>query len=310
MSYNYKISKTVVNFLTDLLYFYIRIIYNIYKEADNMFKPVSENEERLLPVYVYGSEALANQAKMSRDAGFMLHSQLSLCYSGEGIFTDHNNISHKVKSGDIMYFTSSAPNSYKPVIKPWRMDYIVMGGYALNEFMPFLGYLKSGVIHLSDDVRDRVYKNFKKIIELNNSDKSDTHAVCSRIMYRLLCDIASCISAEKNDKTDLIMPCVDYIKSNYMNDISISYLADMINVTPTYLGIIFKKVYNITPQKFLTNIRIDRSKQLLVNYKDMPLADISAQCGFNSTSYFCNTFKKIMGITPTEYRSINTFGEI
>lgn len=42
-----------------------------------------------------------------------------------------------------------------------------------------------------------------------------------------------------------------------MHDISISALAEMIKVTPTYLGIIFKKVYNITPQKFLTDIRIE-----------------------------------------------------
>ena len=277
-----------------------------------MFKPVSEREERLLPVYVYGSEALQHQAQISRDAGFMLHSQLSVCYSGEGIFTDHNNISHRVKRGDVMYFTSATPNSYKPVVSPWKMDYIVMGGYALNEIMPFLGYSKSGVIHIDDNIRDTVYENFKTIIKLNNSHTADTHALCSRILYRLLYDISSCISTGKNEseKLALIMPCVNYIKSNYMHDVSISYLADMINVTPTYLGIIFKKIYNITPQKFLTNIRIEHSKQLLVNHKNMTLSDIAAESGFNSESYFCNTFKKYMGITPSEYRSINTFGEI
>ena len=66
-----------------------------------MFKPVSAKEERLLPVYVYGSESLEHQAQISRGKGFMLHSQISVCYSGEGVFTDHNNVSHKVQSGDI-----------------------------------------------------------------------------------------------------------------------------------------------------------------------------------------------------------------
>ena len=55
-----------------------------------MFKPVSAKEERLLPVYVYGSESLEHQAQISRGKGFMLHSQISVCYSGEGVFTDHN----------------------------------------------------------------------------------------------------------------------------------------------------------------------------------------------------------------------------
>ncbi len=42
----------------------------------------------------------------------------------------------------------------------------------------------------------------------------------------------------------------------------------------------------------------------------MSLSDVAINSGFNSESYFCNTFKKYIGITPTEYRSINTFGEI
>ena len=52
-----------------------------------MFKPVSAKEERHLPVYVYGSESLEHQAQISRGKGFMLHSQISVCYSGEGVFT-------------------------------------------------------------------------------------------------------------------------------------------------------------------------------------------------------------------------------
>ena len=159
--------------------------------------------------------------------------------------------------------------------------------------------------------KEKVYKNFKTIIELNNSNTENAHSICSRLLYAVLFDIASCIEGNpNNDKANLIKPCIDYIKSNYMHDISISALAEMIKVTPTYLGIIFKKVYNITPQKFLTNIRIENSKQLLVSNKNMSLSDVAINSGFNSESYFCNTFKKYIGITPTEYRSINTFGEI
>lgn len=78
-----------------------------------------------------------------------------------------------------------------------------------------------------------------------------------------------------------------------MHDISISALAEMIKVTPTYLGIIFKKVYNITPQKFLTNIRIENSKQLLVSNKNMSLSDVAINSGFNSESYFATHSRNI-----------------
>ena len=156
-----------------------------------------------------------------------------------------------------------------------------MGGYALIELMRFLGYSKSGVIHLTENIKEKVYQNFKTIIELNNSNTENAHSICSRLLYTVLFDIASCIEGNpNNDKANLIKPCIDYIKSNYMHDISISALAEMIKVTPTYLGIIFKKVYNITPQKFLTNIRIEKSKQLLVSNKNMSLSDVAINSGF------------------------------
>ena len=59
----------------------------------------------------------------------------------------------------------------------------------------------------------------------------------------------------------------------------------MIKVTPTYLGIIFKKVYNITPQKFLTNIRIENSKQLLVSNKNMSLSDVAIHYAYGIQKY-------------------------
>ena len=132
----------------------------------------------------------------------------------------------------------------------------------LIELMMFLGYSKSGVIHLTENIKEKVYQNFKTIIELNNSNTENAHSICSRLLYTVLFDIASCIEGNpNNDKANLIKPCIDYIKSNYMHDISISALAEMIKVTPTYLGIIFKKglqyntakiSYQYTHRKFQT----------------------------------------------------------
>ena len=58
-----------------------------------------------------------------------------------------------------MYFTSETSNSYKPISVPWKTDYIVMGGYALIELMMFLGYSKSGVIHLTENIKEKADNN-------------------------------------------------------------------------------------------------------------------------------------------------------
>lgn len=318
MFYNYKFSKRVVSFLTFFVDLQLARIYNyinrIIGRRVDMFKSISAREMRLLPLYVYGSQSLYNQAPMRREKGIMLHSQFSLCRSGEGVFTDYNNITHRVRRGDVMYFLSAVPNSYAPTSEPWGVDYIVCGGNALMSYAEALGLSKSGVINISDKRRDIVDELFEKIVTLNNLKGENTHAQCSRLLYELMAvlgyEIESGRGKSSVKKAELIAPCVDYIKSNYMEDISMAHLAEMIGITPTYLGILFREVYNITPQKLLVNIRIENAKRLLTVQKNAGLAEIASLSGFNSTSYLCNTFKRYMGMTPDEYRRANTYTDI
>lgn len=62
-----------------------------------------------------------------------------------------------------------------------------------------LGYSKSGVIHLTENIKEKVYQNFKTIIELNNSNTENAHSICSRLLYTVLFDIASCIEGNPNN---------------------------------------------------------------------------------------------------------------
>jgi len=54
--------------------------------------------------------------------------------------------------------------------------------------------------------------------------------------------------------------------------------------------------------KFLINLRIQKSKELMTLFPDMTIREVAERAGFNDTSYFCLVFKKVEGITPTEFR--------
>lgn len=92
-----------------------------------------------------------------------------------------------------------------------------------------------------------------------------------------------------------------YIEKNYHKPLTLQELADYLGINKSYFCTIFKKV---TKQSFCTytnNVRIEKSKYLLKNTEDSIL-DIALTTGFSSSSYFNNTFKKIVGQTPLEYR--------
>lgn len=105
-------------------------------------------------------------------------------------------------------------------------------------------------------------------------------------------------------KDDLIKRIYDttiYINRHYMEDISARVLCDNISLSYNYFSNVFKKITGLTFKDYLINTRISHAEQELLS-TDKSITDIAADCGFNNTSYFIATFKKIKNVTPSELR--------
>lgn len=96
---------------------------------------------------------------------------------------------------------------------------------------------------------------------------------------------------------------VNYFKENYMQDISLRSLADSIGFSQEYLGKVFKKIACQSPSKYLTTLRINQAKQLLIQYKDMEVSRIGELVGYKDAFYFSRVFKMHTSMTPSEYRT-------
>ena len=75
----------------------------------------------------------------------------------------------------------------------------------------------------------------------------------------------------------------------------------MTHVSKYYLVHAFTKEYDISPINYVIQKRIEEAQQLLKN-DDYTLSSISRILGFSSPSYFSQTFKRLTGISPNEYR--------
>ena len=78
-------------------------------------------------------------------------------------------------------------------------------------------------------------------------------------------------------------------------------LAQFSHVHKYYLVHAFSNVYGISPINYLMRARIEKAKTLL-STTDFSLSVISRSCGFSSSSYFSQTFKKVAGVSPSSYR--------
>lgn len=111
--------------------------------------------------------------------------------------------------------------------------------------------------------------------------------------------------AKKNNVISLhIRKCIDYIYDHMHEKITVSILADYLNLNPTYLSKLFTKETGMNIGDFILNTKI-KTAQNMLKFSDFSCLDISTTLGFSSQSYFISTFKKITGQTPKEYRNLH-----
>ena len=98
-----------------------------------------------------------------------------------------------------------------------------------------------------------------------------------------------------------IIKTTDYIKMNYAEQLEREELAAIADLSTSYFSIMFKKVTGCTPTQYITQIRLDKAKQLL-QHSDKKVSEIAYEVGFQDPLYFARVFTKHTGIPPREYR--------
>lgn len=108
-----------------------------------------------------------------------------------------------------------------------------------------------------------------------------------------------CKASEKS--TSVIETAKEYIQSNYSKDISLDDVSRTVNVSPYYFSKIFKEETGEGFVEYLTGIRMDKAKELL-NTTEYSMKEICSMVGYADPNYFSRSFKKNVGVTPTEYK--------
>ena len=102
---------------------------------------------------------------------------------------------------------------------------------------------------------------------------------------------------------NLVSMIMQYIDENYMKDLSLELIADEMGVTAKYVSRVFKENAGMLLTDYINEIRINKAKELLRDTV-MKVQDIGQQVGIDNRTTFLRVFKKVEGVSPTEYRAI------
>ena len=94
---------------------------------------------------------------------------------------------------------------------------------------------------------------------------------------------------------------IEYIDAHYTEKLLLSELAEKENLSLTYLSHFFRDCLQISFREYLTSLRCEKARQLLL-LTDLNLLDVSMDCGFSDIKYLNRSFQKQYGYSPREYR--------
>ena len=101
-----------------------------------------------------------------------------------------------------------------------------------------------------------------------------------------------------------ILNVLQIIREEYMDDISLDYLAGRVYLSPCYLSTTFTKFMGINPMAYVNQLRMDTAVQLLLN-TDHSVTDICQLVGYRNLPYFCTCFKNKYNMTPAQFPKLN-----
>lgn len=124
-------------------------------------------------------------------------------------------------------------------------------------------------------------------------------------------DILTNISQQKNDRIDAVASyALRYIQNHYTDpEFNLSALSYAMHVSLSHLSTVFKHATGINLSTYVTELRLEKSCQLLANPR-YSISEVSSLSGYNDAKYFAKLFKKKMGNTPSEYRNLTLQGDL
>lgn len=115
---------------------------------------------------------------------------------------------------------------------------------------------------------------------------------------------------DENRDTSTVFLIKEYISKNYQNEnLSIKDISEHVFLSSSYVCTVFKSETGKTLNQYLTDFRMEKAKKLLMDTR-YKITDISAKIGYNDGNYFGKSFKKTVGLSPSEFREQYLEGKI
>jgi YesN/AraC family two-component response regulator len=105
----------------------------------------------------------------------------------------------------------------------------------------------------------------------------------------------------KSKEQSAVQQVIRYVEDHQVYHLTSGEAAELVHLNPSYFSKLFRTTMSMTFTDYMVKLRMNEARRML-EYTSLRVNEIAERLGFMDTAYFSNTFKKVCGLTPREYR--------
>lgn len=217
--------------------------------------------------------------------------------SGKGLFRSEGQVYHLtgnsiflIRPGQQTYYEADAQD-------PWEYCWVGFDGWDARQLMESCGLPANPVReNLPSTARSTFFKLCRAHIENRGNP-----IYCTGLLYQFFSYLAEPGSAAPAPG-QYLQKAADYIRRNYMYDISVAGVSAYVGIDRSYLYRLFRQWQDTSPQAYLLRCRIEAAQRMLLE-SDYTVTEIAFSCGFRNISAFSKAFRAATGLSPSRFRN-------
>ncbi len=266
---------------------------------------LKKHEYMILPESV-GCFGLAADHDVYREAGSLDNFSIHFVLSGTG-FVEMDGKQYALQKGDaFLYFPQQEQRYYSSTENPWSIRWVHFYGSTLHTFLSEIGFGRFTLWRLPNLAK--LEKTHEQLLQEAEENSFLQLSKLSTLTYSFLSTFTNiAVPRESNSKQELdlrIQSLLPKMQEKAPEAFDLEYWAKETGVSTYYFCRLFKRVTQMTPMAFITLCRLQWSKQLLLEEKNLTVKEIAERSGYPNPSYFNKLFLENEGMTPTKYRQM------
>ncbi|MBP1962700.1 AraC family transcriptional regulator [Paenibacillus aceris] len=260
--------------------------------------------DRKLPLILETVGYENQQQYYKREEGYPCFHWLQTIEGAGEIILDNGSV--KLGENQGMLLAAGVPHEYKVLSPQWSTWYVTFDGalaasivYALE--IPMSTQVSWGFDTPLANIHEYFYEKYRYSYDFTGMNGSLE-------VYQFLTLLKKHGNVNKSasfsQSHDRLLPLLFQLEQNFASaNVGLTWMSEELGVSPQHVNTLFRKAFGLSPYQYLLQLRLQKSKELLITQHAQTIKQIAESTGFLDASHFISTFRKSVGLTPEVFRN-------